>query len=157
MKKSSDTIRNRTRDLPACSALPQPTAPPRAPSTKITTPLLPQPLPQPATFLVTTMRIAETSSYGICYHKPTQPSSPHVLHVLSLVTHITPFRKNHLRILPSFVIFSSSTINFGFQCNTSLVNENRIDIYSVIQKDCLNFVRLYFLNYTWYVNDLHNI
>jgi hypothetical protein len=29
--------------------------------------------------------------------------------------------------------------------------------YSVIQKDGLNFVRLYFLNYTWYVNDLHNI
>jgi len=29
--------------------------------------------------------------------------------------------------------------------------------YSVIQKDVLNFVRLYFLNYTWYVNDLHNI
>jgi len=29
--------------------------------------------------------------------------------------------------------------------------------YSVIQKDELNFVRLYFLNYTWCVNDLHNI
>ena len=29
--------------------------------------------------------------------------------------------------------------------------------YRVIQKDGLNFVRLYFLNYTWYVNDLHNI
>jgi len=27
----------------------------------------------------------------------------------------------------------------------------------VIQKDGFNFVRLYFLNYTWYVNDLHNI
>jgi hypothetical protein len=34
MKNSSDTIRNRTRDLPACSAVPQPTAPPRAPLTK---------------------------------------------------------------------------------------------------------------------------
>ena len=31
MKKSSDTIGNRTRDLPACSAVPQPTALPRAP------------------------------------------------------------------------------------------------------------------------------
>ena len=31
MKKSSDTIGNRTRDFPACSAVPQPTAPPRAP------------------------------------------------------------------------------------------------------------------------------
>jgi len=29
--------------------------------------------------------------------------------------------------------------------------------YSVIQKDGLNFVRPYLLNYTWYVNDLHNI
>ena len=30
MKKSSDTIRNRTRDFPACSAVPQATAPPAA-------------------------------------------------------------------------------------------------------------------------------
>jgi hypothetical protein len=30
MKNSNDTIRNRTRDLPACSAEPQPTPPPRA-------------------------------------------------------------------------------------------------------------------------------
>jgi len=35
----------------------------------------------------------------------------------------------------------------------SLQGEN----YSVIQKDGLNFVLLYFLNYTWYMNDLHNI
>ena len=31
MKNSNDTNGNRTRDLPACSAVPQPTAPPRAP------------------------------------------------------------------------------------------------------------------------------
>ena len=31
MKNSNDTIGNRTRDLPACSAVPQPTAPPRTP------------------------------------------------------------------------------------------------------------------------------
>jgi hypothetical protein len=31
-KKSNDTITNRTRDPPACSAVPQPTAPPRAPN-----------------------------------------------------------------------------------------------------------------------------
>jgi len=31
MKNSKDTIGNRTRELPACSALLQPTAPPRAP------------------------------------------------------------------------------------------------------------------------------
>ena len=33
MKKFNDTIENRTRDLPACSAVPQPTAPRRAPDT----------------------------------------------------------------------------------------------------------------------------
>ena len=32
MKNSNDTIENRTRDLPDCSAVPQPTAPPRAPT-----------------------------------------------------------------------------------------------------------------------------
>jgi len=32
-----------------------------------------------------------------------------------------------------------------------------MQIYRVIKKDGLNFVRLYFLNYTWYVDDLHNI
>jgi hypothetical protein len=32
MKKSNDTIGNRIRDLPACSAVPQPTALPRVPS-----------------------------------------------------------------------------------------------------------------------------
>jgi len=31
MKKSSDTIGSRTRDLPTCSVVPQPTAPLRAP------------------------------------------------------------------------------------------------------------------------------
>jgi len=31
MKNSNDTIGNRTRDLPACSAVTKPTAPPRAP------------------------------------------------------------------------------------------------------------------------------
>ena len=32
MENSDDTIGNRTRDLPACSAVPQPTAPPGAPT-----------------------------------------------------------------------------------------------------------------------------
>ena len=32
MKNSNDTIGNRTRDLPACSAVPQPNAPPSTPS-----------------------------------------------------------------------------------------------------------------------------
>ena len=34
MKNYNDTTGNRIRDLPACSAVPQPTAPPRAPNTK---------------------------------------------------------------------------------------------------------------------------
>ena len=33
MKNSNDNIGNRTRDLPACSAVPQPTTPPRPPDT----------------------------------------------------------------------------------------------------------------------------
>jgi hypothetical protein len=32
MKNSNDTIRNRDRYLPACVTVPQPTAPPRAPT-----------------------------------------------------------------------------------------------------------------------------
>ena len=36
MKNSNDTIGNRTHDLPACSAVPQPTAPPRTPFFKLT-------------------------------------------------------------------------------------------------------------------------
>jgi hypothetical protein len=31
MKNSNETIGNRTRDLPACRTVPQPTAPPRTP------------------------------------------------------------------------------------------------------------------------------
>jgi len=34
-KNSNNTIGNRTRDLPVCSAVPQPTAPPRAPKCQI--------------------------------------------------------------------------------------------------------------------------
>jgi len=30
-------------------------------------------------------------------------------------------------------------------------------VYQVGINKGINFVRLYFLNYTWYVNDLHNI
>jgi len=52
-----------------------------------------------------------------------------------------------------------------FNCNIKVtvqqVYNNNIrenyNKYSVIQKDGLNFVHLYSLNYTWYVNDLHNI
>ena len=37
MKNSSETIENRTRDLPVSSAVPQPTAPPRSPSAPVDT------------------------------------------------------------------------------------------------------------------------
>jgi hypothetical protein len=42
MKKSSDTIGNRTRDLPAFNVIPQPTAPPRAPHFSISLPYTPR-------------------------------------------------------------------------------------------------------------------
>jgi hypothetical protein len=35
MKNSNDTIGNLTRDLPVCSAVPQPTAPPRVPPSTV--------------------------------------------------------------------------------------------------------------------------
>jgi hypothetical protein len=38
MKKFNDTIGNQTCDLPVCSAVPQPTAPPRAPTVFLNTP-----------------------------------------------------------------------------------------------------------------------
>jgi hypothetical protein len=38
MKNSNDTIGSRTRDLPSCSAVPQPTAPPRTPITGFVVP-----------------------------------------------------------------------------------------------------------------------
>jgi len=34
IKNSDDAIGNRIRDLPVCSAVPQPTAPPRVPATR---------------------------------------------------------------------------------------------------------------------------
>ena len=47
----------------------------------------------------------------------------------------------------SFIIF-----HYSQQMNNYI-----IEVYSMIQKDGLNFVRLYFVNYTWYVKDLFNI
>jgi hypothetical protein len=43
MKNSTNTIGNRTRDLPACSAVPQQTAPPSAPIRKLEENNLPDP------------------------------------------------------------------------------------------------------------------
>jgi len=47
----------------------------------------------------------------------------------------------------SFIIFHYS----------QRMNNYIIKVYSMIQKDGLSFVCLYFLNCTWYVNDLYNI
>ena len=44
MKDSNDTIGNRTRDLLTCSAVPQPTAPPRSPYIYINMVIIAQPL-----------------------------------------------------------------------------------------------------------------
>jgi len=46
---------------------------------------------------------------------------------------------------------------FGKSVSRSCVYTECSQLYRVIRKDGLNFVRLYFLNYTWYVNYLHNI
>ena len=43
MKNSNDTIGNRTHDLPACRAVPQPTAPLRAPTLPVMFGQVPQP------------------------------------------------------------------------------------------------------------------
>ena len=56
----------------------------------------------------------------------------------------------------------SKTVTEWSHCMTQLVTMYcKISLlkgkYRVIQKVGLNFVRLYFLNYTRYVNDLHNI
>jgi hypothetical protein len=40
MKNSNDTMGNRTRNLPACSAVPQPTATPRTPKKEYVTKIL---------------------------------------------------------------------------------------------------------------------
>jgi len=67
-------------------------------------------------FLLAMMWIAGTPSDGMCYHKHTLPSLPDVLHIPSIVTHITPFRKRNVAILLSLAIFPSSTI--PIHCNS---------------------------------------
>jgi hypothetical protein len=65
--------------------------------------------------------------------------------------------------LPNFVLLSIQGFNFrclDFLSGVIYSSKGRLHClvkYSVIKKDGLNFVRLYFLHYTWYVNDQHNI
>ena len=57
------------------------------------------------------------------------------------------------------ITLRSDLITYGLQQTVCLLSRVEVPqvMYRVIQKDGLNFVRLYFLNYTWYVNDLHNV
>jgi alanine-alpha-ketoisovalerate/valine-pyruvate aminotransferase len=59
---------------------------------KITTNLLLQRLSQAAAFLVTKVWFAAIPLDAVCYHKHKLSCLPDVLHVLPLVTHITPVR-----------------------------------------------------------------
>jgi len=54
------------------------------------------------------------------------------------------------------IIYTVCLVKFPFKKTVSQTSV-QIEIYSVIQKDGLNFLRLYFLNYIWHVNYLHNI
>jgi len=77
-------------------------------------------------------------------------------------TSMHPFRCDNARIhsVPRHLLSwlpSNWGICYNRWNNISTWVQLSVRKYRVIQKDGLNFVRLYFLNYTWYVNDLHNI
>ena len=56
-----------------------------------------------------------------------------------------------------YTLLRSETPSLKLQASQILKEKIWSFVYRVIKKNGLNFVRLYFLNYTWYVNDLHNI
>jgi hypothetical protein len=58
--------------------------------------LLHQPLSQPTIFLLAMMWIAGMPSDGMYYDKNALNNLPDMLHIPSVITHITPFRKGHL-------------------------------------------------------------
>jgi len=90
-------------------------------------------------------------------------------------TSINKWRKNYITAMLIFAVINNSLVNLCSDCDFApffiLTCERFVcylwsiifwfilwpSPYCVIQKDGPNFVRLYFLNYTWYVNDLHNI
>jgi len=74
MQNSNDTIGNRTRDLPTCSAVPQPTAPPRA-------------------------HLISSSEGNLCWFEAA--TSPSVSLSLLLLTHITERSKDLRRHCPA--------------------------------------------------------
>ena len=62
--------------------------------------LLHQPISQAAAFLVAKMWLVATPRDAFCYHKHRLFCLPDVLHVLPLVTNITPGRKGHFPPYP---------------------------------------------------------
>jgi hypothetical protein len=86
--------------------------------------------------------------------------SCHVLVHILLVQIV--FSNFNITISLSVFIVSANTIeHYTFNCHLRNVLgcfwPSSGTLYRVIKKDGLNFVSLYFLNYIWYVNDLHNI
>jgi hypothetical protein len=78
MKNSSDTIRNRTRDLPVCSTVPQPTAPPRIPvycsiATQMSSSISQANLKSCNTQII--ISIATATRLTVCFHNPGQFTS----------------------------------------------------------------------------------
>ena len=90
MKNSSDTIGNRTRDLAACSAVTQPTAPTRAPVWwhHVCRPMTPHVLSDDTTCAVRwhhmsrlmTLRVpSDDTTCPLWWHHVCRPMTPHVL------------------------------------------------------------------------------
>ena len=83
MKKSNDTLGNRTRDLPVCSAVPQPTELPR------------EKVREHPKFGSKTSRSSCSYTVSWCYHVRTH----HVKSILSRMTLISKFHANTLILL----------------------------------------------------------
>ena len=76
-----------------------------------------QPLSEPASFLLATMRIAGTPSHGMCYHKHTLPSILDVLNIYHLSSHtrIAPFRTFGHITLVYYISLKYYTIKYLFK------------------------------------------
>ena len=73
MKNSNDTIGNQTRDLRACSAVPQPTGPPRTPS---------------AFHCVIIMDMLKPSNYCLRFYHVSKFISPYLQIAVAIVTYV---------------------------------------------------------------------
>ena len=97
MKKSNDTIGNRTRDLPACSAVPQPTVPPHTPSEP----------DKVYNFLVSWLVISVFSGVSQCAAKCWGNTG---------VEQVTSYWLTHCSSLPVWNWWQGNSILIGFQC-----------------------------------------